>query len=120
MGRIARIFGFDPKKLWYYRDLALAIIAAFATLWAVFALGFESTPFDGKLGVACVGIVIVCCILTPNWHIIIGSVLGFAAIQGWLAAAFSGDARSYWVAIPATVLGTVFFLTMGRRPVQTK
>jgi len=118
MRKLAEIFGFDSKKLWYYRDLALGTVASIATLWAIVALGFEKGEFDRRVGIICVGIVVVCCALSPNWHLILGVAAGVAAIQGWFAVAFSGDSRSWWVAVPATVIAVGLFRIFGKRSIR--
>lgn len=120
MKRVRHILGFDPAKGWYYRDLGLATIASIALVWAVVALAFGTGDFDFRLGALSIGVVLACCLLSPNWHLILGAAVGFAAVQSWLAVLFSSERRSWWVAVPATILLAALMKIASTRPVRAR
>jgi hypothetical protein len=51
MSKIAEIFGFDRKKLWWYRDIALGTVASITALWGVVSLYVEHSNFDTRIGI---------------------------------------------------------------------
>ena len=120
MGRLAQIFGFDKRKVWWYRDLALSIVAAIMTLWVVVALIGPQSAFNRRLGVEAAAIAILCWAITPNRLWLFGVVVAVVAGQGWFAVLFSGDARSWWVALPATFIELGFVLRYRNRPITRK
>ncbi len=115
MSRLSDIFGFDKRRLWWYRDLALITIAAIMTLWVIVALTEPSSIFNRRLAIVAASIAILCWMLTPNRLLLFGSVVGIVAFQGWFAVAFSGDRRSWWVAVPATLLELGLLWKYGNR-----
>jgi len=118
--KLAEIFGFDRQKVWWYRDIALAIFAAIAALWAIVALVVGQSNFDNALGVGCILVAITCCSISPNRLMLFGSVLGVIAVQGWFSILFSRDSRSWWIAIPATGMAVAFFTMFGQRPIRNR
>ena len=116
--KLAEVLGFDRRNLWSYRDSVLATVASIATLLAIVAFAQPSNDFDRRVAVACSIIAIVCCTVSPNRLVIFGTVAGFVAVQGWFAVIFSKDARSYWVAVPATAVAIAIFRIFGKRPLQ--
>ena len=118
MSRLAQIFGFDKGKVGWYRDLALITIAAIMTLWAVVALIGPESSFNWRLGIGSVAIAILCWAITPNRLMLFGTVVGIVAVQGWFAVLFSGDARSWWIALPATLLAIGFLVKYRNHPMR--
>jgi hypothetical protein len=110
MNRLQEALGFDTKRLWWYRDIALGTFASIAALWAVISLMIGNSDFDRHLGIACIVIVIVFCGISPNRLMLFGVVVGFIALQGWFAVVFSHDVRSWWIAVPATIVEVAFFV----------
>jgi hypothetical protein len=104
MSKVSEVFGINRAQLEWYRDLALGTIASIAGLWAVFALGFESSEFDSRLGLICVLVSAVCCSASPNRLVLFGMTVGVISIQGWLSFSFSRDSRMFVVAIVATLI----------------
>src|SRR5258708_12125419 len=119
MTRVAGIFGFERKKLWWYRDIALATVAIVASLWGVVVLFSEKSDFNIRFGTACVVIAAVCCGISPNRLMLLGSVSTVVAVQGWFAVLLSHNQVGWWVAIPATTIPTTFFLMFAKRPFPT-
>lgn len=117
MGRIARIFGFERRKLWWYRDLALTTIAAIMALWAIAALTQPESSYNRRLGIGAAAVAILCWAITPNRRIIFIAVAGIVAVQGWFAVVVSRDIRSLWIALPATLVAAGFFLKYRNTPV---
>ena len=117
MNRLAQIFGFDKQKVWWYRDLALITIAAIMSLWAVVALIGPESLFNRRLGIGSVAIAILCWAITPNRLMLFGTVVGIVAVHGWFAVLFSGDARSWWIAVPATLLELGFLFKYRNKPI---
>jgi hypothetical protein len=116
MGQLAQIFGYDKRGLWWYRDLALTTMAGIMSLWVIIALmGPESSPFTRWLSMGAATIAVLCWIITPNRWLLFGAVVGVVAVQGWFAVLFSNYPRSWWIAIPATIVGTGFFLKYRNR-----
>jgi hypothetical protein len=74
MSTLARIFGYDPKLLPWYRDLALGCVGGIGLLYALlaFAQGSHSL-WDIKFGLGSLGVAIVCTLLSPNrrWVLIV-------------------------------------------------
>ncbi len=118
INRLVEVFGFDRKKLWWYRDIALGTFASVAALWAVISLVTGHSDFDRRLGIACIVIVIVCCGISPNRLMLFGVVIGFIAIQGWFAVSFSHDRRSWLIAVPATAVEVAFFVLFRKYPIR--
>jgi hypothetical protein len=118
MTRVAEILGFDRKKLWWYRDIALATVAIVGSLWGVVALFSEKSDFQIRFGTACVVIAAVCCGISPNRLMLLGSVSIVVAVQGWFAVLLSHNQLGWWVAIPAMTIATIFFLMFGKRPIR--
>ena len=117
MGEFARILGFDKRQMWWYRDIALTTIAAISTLWAIAGVMVGDSAFDKHLAIGSALIAVLCCIVTPNRLIVFGAVVGIVAMQGWFAVTFSGDSRSWSVAVPATILEVGFILKYRNRPI---
>jgi hypothetical protein len=114
MGRLAQIFAFDKRKLWWYRDIALSTVAWIMTSWAIVALTIQNSPFDRRLGMGAAAVAVLCCALTPNRLVLIGIVAGMLAVEGWFAALFTRDPRSYWVAVPATLVAVGIYKYVNR------
>ena len=117
MSRLAEIFGFDKRKTWWYRDLSLIIIAAIMTLWVIIALVGQGSAINRPLAVGAAAIAILCWAITPNRILLLVAVLAIVAGQGWFAVLFSGDPRSWWVAVPATFLEIVALLKYRNKPI---
>jgi hypothetical protein len=117
---LIEIFGFDPRRLWWYRDLALGTLASIATLWAVALLASHPANFDRGLGVICLVIGAVCCGISPNRVMLVGMSLGAVAVQGWLAYSFSKDIRFWWIAVSATALVLILLGIFGKRPLHQR
>jgi hypothetical protein len=120
VSRLAQIFGFDKRKAWWYRDLALTTIAAIMALWAIIVLMEPESSFNRRLGIGSAAIAILCWAITPNRVMLFGGVTGIVALQGWFAVLFSRDARSWWVAVPATLLAIGFLLKYRNKPIITR
>jgi hypothetical protein len=118
INRLTEALGFDTKRLWWYRDIALGTFASIAALWAVISLMIGNSDFDRHLGIACIVIVIVFCGISPNRLMLFGVVVGFIALQGWFAVVFSHDVRSWWIAVPATILEVAFFVLFSKYPIR--
>jgi hypothetical protein len=118
MTRLGQILGFDKRKVWWYRDLALTTVAAIMVAWAIVALMGPESPFNRRLGIGAAAVAILCWVITPNRLMLFVSVVGFVAVQGWFAVLFSGDARSWWIAIPATLLEIGFFAKYRNYPIR--
>ena len=118
--RLTHIFGFDKQKVWWYRDLSLTTIAAIITLWVVIALMGPKSSFNWWLGTGSAAVAILCWALTPNRLMLFGTVVGILAVQGWFAVIFSGDPRSWWVAVPATLLVLVLLVKYRNKPIIRK
>jgi hypothetical protein len=86
-------------------------------LWVIVALMGPQSSFNRRLGMGSVAIAVLCWAITPNRLLLFGVVVGVVAVQGWFAVLFSGDARSWWIAIPATLLGMGFFLKYRNKPI---
>lgn len=104
MSRLAQIFGFDKRKIWWYRDLALITIAAVMALWSITTLMGPESAFNWRLGIGAAAVAILCCAITPNRLMLFVAVVGIVAVQGWFAVLFSGDSRSWWIAVPASLV----------------
>src|SRR5258708_9547224 len=118
MTRVAGIFGFERKKLWWYRDIALATVAIVASLWGVVVLFSEKSDFNIRFGTACVVIAAVCCGISPNRLMLVGGVSTVVAVQGWFAVLLSHTQMGWWVAIPATHIATLFFVLSGKLTIR--
>ncbi len=66
MSRLADIFGFDAKRTWWYRDLALGTVAAIATLWSIVLFIGNSGGFDFKIAAVCALVAVGACAISPN------------------------------------------------------
>jgi hypothetical protein len=100
-----KIIGWESNKLGWYRDIALSTIASVALGWAAVLFLSGMGPFDFKLGIYSLLLVGLCIALSPNRILIATVAVGFVGIQAWFSVFFSGDVRSWWLAISATVLG---------------
>ena len=121
MSWLRRIFGFDPGMIWWYRDLALGTIASIAMLWAIVALFLvEPNDFDRRLGIACVVIAVVCCVISPNRLVLFGMVAGVVAVRGWFAVVLSEGVKGWWIAGPATAVVVLLLLKFRNRPIQRR
>jgi hypothetical protein len=118
--RLAQILGFDRQKVWWYRDLALTTVAAIMTLWVVIALMGPKSSFNWRLGIGSAAVAILCWALTPNRLMLFGTVVGILAVQSWFAVIFSGNPRSWWVAVPATLLVLGILLKYRNKPLIRK
>lgn len=119
MGRFAEIFGFDRKRVWWYRDLALTVIAAIMSPWVSSSLLGEASSFSHRLAVGAAVVAILCWVITPNRLMLFVAVMGIVAVQGWFAVLFSHDVRSWWIAIPATLLAVSLSVKYrGKRMIQ--
>jgi hypothetical protein len=49
-----------------------------------------------------------------------GTVVGILAVQSWFAVIFSGNPRSWWVAVPATLLVLGILLKYRNKPLIRK
>ena len=116
MKKLAQVFGFDRRKVGWYRDLALTTFAAIMSLCAIAAFAIEKSPFDRRLGIGALVIAVACWVITPNKAMLFGAVVLIVALQGWFAVLFSRDARSWWVALPATLLGIGFLAKYRKNP----
>jgi hypothetical protein len=119
MSKIAEIFGFDRKKLWWYRDIALGTVASITALWGVVSLYVEHSNFDTRIGILSVAVSIACCAISPNRLVLFGVVFGGIASRGWFALLVTRDPRSWWIATPATVALVVLLAVFRNRPVKT-
>ena len=115
---LKEIFGFDGRLAWWYRDLALATIAGIALLEAVALLLVRDGAFDLRVAMACIVIAVVCCLLSPNRHLIFGIAVGIVAVQGWFSVVVTRDHRSWWIASAATAIVAVFLRIFGNRPLH--
>jgi len=120
VGPITRAFGYDSKKLWWYRDIALGTVASIATLWAVVALGFQKSSFDTKLGFLCIVVAAVCCLVSSNRLVLIMMVFGVVSIQSWFAVIFSLDLRGLAIAIVASLVELILLARFRNRPVHQR
>jgi hypothetical protein len=119
MNKIAEIFGFDNKKLWWYRDIALGTVASIAALWGEVNLYLEHSTFDTKIGIVSVAVSIACCAISPNRLMLFGMVFGVIASQGWFALLVTRDPRCWWIATSATVALVVLLRVFRNRPLKT-
>jgi hypothetical protein len=119
MNKIAEIFGFDRKKLWWYRDIALGTVASIAALWGVVNLYVEHSNFDTKIGIVSVAVSIACCAISPNRPMLFGMVFDVIASQGWFALLVTRDPRCWWIATSATVALVVLLRVFRNRPLKT-
>jgi len=113
------IFGFDPRRMWWYRDIALGTVAAIATAWVVVGIASllaDPTPFDVGLTLVSALVAIVCCEVSPNRALLFCLAVGFVAVQGWIAVAIKGG-RLLWIAVPASAGLFVLLRAVGRRPI---
>jgi hypothetical protein len=117
MSELGRIFGFDKRKMWWYRDLPLSTVAAIMALWAVIGFMDGGSTFDRHVAVGATAAVILCFALTPNRAILLGMVVGFVATQAWFAVVFSGDPRSWWIAVPATLFEAGLLFKYRNQPI---
>ena len=112
---LREVLGFESKKAWWYRDLALGTVASMATMIAL-AMAYEATLPDLGVAIVCAIIAIGCCEISPNRLILYGASVGVVAIQSWIGFVFHGP-RALWVAVPATLIVIVILLAFGKRPV---
>jgi hypothetical protein len=118
MGKLGSIFGFDRRKLWWYRDIALITVAAIMTLWIIVAITGTTSVFNRRVATGAAAIAFLCFLLTPNRLLLFAGVLGIVALQGCFAVVFSGDRRSWLIAVPATFLEVGLLWKYRNRPLQ--
>ncbi len=116
--RIPQFIGFERKKLWWYRDLALTVTAWMLTGYSVSSLAPPGDPAERAFGLACALMALVACIVSPNRHVIFLNVLGLVAVQGWLAVIRTEDRRAWLLAVPATVIAFGYFWWIKDRPIK--
>lgn len=120
MGHISRVLGYESKKLWWYRDIALGTVASIATLWAVVALCFQKSSFDMKLGILCIFVAVACCLISPNRLVLIMIVFGVVSIQSWFAVIFSLDLGGITIAIVASLVELILLTRFRNRPAHER
>jgi hypothetical protein len=115
-------FGYDGRKLWWYRDLALGTIATIAALWSFAELLFVPySPIDFRIGLICMLIAVACCVISPNRLVLFILVVAAVAVRGWFVVArFPTEILSWAVAVPATILALVLFRAFGNRPARQR
>lgn len=114
------VTGFDRRDAWSYRDTALSAIACISGAWAVVGLGLGSNSFDRKVGAISLVISIVSCAVSPNRMALFPVPMAFVAFQGWWTVLFTNDPRSWWIAIPATILTLVYLRLFGHYPTRAR
>jgi hypothetical protein len=122
MNWFKRTFGYDARRLWWYRDLTLGTLASIAALWSLSGLLFVPyDPFDFFAGLICILVAVACCVISPNRLMLFMSVVAVVALRGWFVVAqFPREIRSWMVAVPATILTLVLFQTFGNRSVRQR
>ena len=115
-------FGYDERRLWWYRDLALGTLASIAALWSFAELLFVPYDrFDFRIGLVCILLAVACCVVSPNRLVLFMMVVAVVALGGWFVVArFPREVRSWIVAVPATILTLVLFRTFGNRSVKQR
>lgn len=110
-------FGYDERRLWWYRDLALGTVASIAALWSFAELLFVPYDrFDFRIGLICILVAVACCVISPNRLVLFSMVVAVVALRGWsVVAQFPREIRSWMVAVPATILTVVLFRAFGNQ-----
>jgi hypothetical protein len=111
--------GYDRKQLWWYRDLALGSVSAFAATFIAGTFISELNRYNIIVGIVNLVVFLVCLKLTPNWGIPFGMGVGWVAFSGWYGALIRGDARGYWVGAAATIVFILFVRKYGMHPTRT-
>jgi hypothetical protein len=127
MGRLAHIFGFDKpifgfdkRKLWFYRDVALTVVAAIMTLRVIGRLTTPVSPFPRRLAVLYAAIAILCWAFVRNRLLMFATLVGFVALQGWIAVLFTDDPRIWWITVPATLVLVGILYKFRNKPIIRK
>jgi hypothetical protein len=115
--KVAEIFGYDRSQVWWYRDLALTIIAWFSTAFALGGLT-SGESWDLRFGIACLVLALICCFISPNRTLIFGTVAGITALRGWLAVLRTADLRAWLLAVPATLVCLGVLIIYKDRPIR--
>jgi hypothetical protein len=118
MNKLAEVLGFDRNKLWWYRDIALIMVAAVAALWGVSCLYLVRSDFNTKVGISSVIVSIICCAISPNRPLLFCAVFTIVAASGWLALVVTRDSQAGWIAISATAAAVVMFRVFRKRPLK--
>src|ERR1700722_3060258 len=110
-------FGYDERRLWWYRDLALGTVASIAALWSFAELLFVPYDrFDFRIGLICILVAVACCVISPNRLVLFSMVVAVVALRGWsVVAQFPREIRSWMVAVPAMILTGVLFRAFGNQ-----
>ena len=101
--KLAEIFGYDPNELWWYRDLALILVAIPAVSFGLGNLP-KIADYDFKLGVGGWLVFGICLLLTPNKAFFLYAITGFNAISYLYAGLVKGEHHLLWIGVPAAII----------------
>lgn len=80
--KLAAIFGFRFREIPFYRDLALATVAIFASIYLCLdLLGGAGFGHDWKGNLVWCGILIFCFLATPNRRLILIVIIAYVGLR---------------------------------------